>query len=224
VRPILGCPSRFWHFTEILGCPSRFGLFTVTRDHRREWRARALRARRARGARVRVRPRPHLGGPVQAATSRRRPGGGRHPAFKVHPLKPMMLKHAVILTEDLLANDTIIDEGLRAFVAIVKDLGWQYGYVGASIKKRLLGPVKLERSIPVKGTQRRKCLPAPSPNITPPFVSNLLNFCVQFVTTGSLALYRRCNSRLYNSQCLQKGGDVFRRPPSPSPPSPPLPP
>jgi hypothetical protein len=47
----------------------------------------------------------------------------------------MMLKHAVILTEDLLANDTIIDEGLRAFVAIVKDLGWQYGYVGASIKK-----------------------------------------------------------------------------------------
>jgi hypothetical protein len=72
---------------------------------------------------------------VQAATSRRRPGGGRHPAFKVHPLKLMMLKHAVILTEDLLANDTIIDEGLRAFVAIVKDLGWQYGYVGASIKK-----------------------------------------------------------------------------------------
>ena len=50
----------------------------------------------------------------------------------------MMLKHAVILTEDLLANDTIIDEGLRAFVAIVKDLGWQYGYVGALIKTRLL--------------------------------------------------------------------------------------
>ncbi len=81
--------------------------------------------------------------------------------FKVHSLKPMMLKHAVILTEDLLANDTIIDEGLRAFVAIVKDPGWQYGYVGASIKTRLLGPVKLERSIPVKGTQRRKGLPAP---------------------------------------------------------------
>jgi hypothetical protein len=38
-----------------------------------------------------------------------------------------MLKHAVILTEDLLANDTIIDEGLRAFVAIVKDLGWAVG-------------------------------------------------------------------------------------------------
>jgi hypothetical protein len=102
----------------------------------------------------------------------------------------MMLKHAVILTEDLLANDTIIDEGLRAFVAIVKDLGWQYGYVGASIKKRLLGPVKLERSIPVKGTQLRKGLPAPPPNITPPFVSN---YHSTFVTTGSLPLYRRCS-------------------------------
>jgi hypothetical protein len=39
----------------------------------------------------------------------------------------------LILTEDLLTNETIIDEGLRAFVAIVKDLGWLYGYVmGAS--------------------------------------------------------------------------------------------
>jgi hypothetical protein len=27
--------------------------------------------------------------------------------FKVHSLKPMMLKHAVILTEDLLTNETI---------------------------------------------------------------------------------------------------------------------
>ena len=89
----------------------------------------------------------------------------------------MMLKHAVILTEDLLANDTIIDEGLRAFVAIVKDLGWQYGYVGASIKKRLLGPVKLERSIPVKGTQLRKGLPDPrqtSPRLLSLIITQLL--------------------------------------------------
>jgi hypothetical protein len=101
----------------------------------------------------------------------------------------MMLKHAVILTEDLLANDTIIDEGLRAFVAIVKDPGWQYGYVGALIKTRLLGPVKLESSIPVKGTQLRKGLPAPPPNITPPFVSNLLNFCDhRFVSSQEVLL------------------------------------
>ena len=50
---------------------------------------------------------------------------------------------------------------------------------------RLLGPVKLERSIPVKGTQLRKGLPAPPPNITPPFVSNYYS---TFVTTGSLPL------------------------------------
>jgi hypothetical protein len=54
---------------------------------------------------------------------------------------------------------------------------------------RLLGPVKLERSIPVKGTQLRKGLPAPPPNITPPFVSNYYS---TFVTTGSLPLRRCC--------------------------------
>jgi hypothetical protein len=83
----------------------------------------------------------------------------------------------MILTTNLLANETIINEGLRAFIAIVKLLGWKYCYVGASMKTRLLGPVRLERSIPIKGTQLRKGLPAPLPNITPPFVSNLLAFC-----------------------------------------------
>jgi hypothetical protein len=54
----------------------------------------------------------------------------------------MMLKHAVILTEDLLANDTIIDEGLRAFVAIVKDLGWHLAVRlrGRLDKEEAVGP------------------------------------------------------------------------------------
>ena len=50
------------------------------------------------------------------------------------PTEKIAATFVLILTEDLLTNETIIDEGLRAFVAMfVKDLGWLYGYVmGAS--------------------------------------------------------------------------------------------
>ena len=83
----------------------------------------------------------------------------------------------LILTANLLANETIIDEGLRAFVKIAKLIGMDFGYVGASKMTKLLGLVRLRRSVPVKGTQRRKGLPAP-PHTTPPaaFFSNLLDF------------------------------------------------
>jgi hypothetical protein len=85
----------------------------------------------------------------------------------------------LILTANLLANETIIDEGLRAFVKIAKLIGMDFGYVGASKMTKLLGLVRLRRSVPVKGTQRRKGLPAP-PHTTPPFSLT----CSTSVTTG----------------------------------------
>jgi hypothetical protein len=81
----------------------------------------------------------------------------------------------LILTANSLANETIINEGLKAFVNIAKLINMDFGYVGASMLTKLLGNVKLTRSVPIKGTQRRKGLPAPATH-HPALFSDSLDF------------------------------------------------
>ena len=82
------------------------------------------------------------------------------------PSEKIALTLVLILTKDPLKNKKIIDDGLKAFVGIAVDIGWKWIYVGASMRSTQLGMVRLDRSIPTKGVQLGRGLPAPPE--TPP--------------------------------------------------------
>ena len=77
------------------------------------------------------------------------------------PTEKIIDTFVLILTENAELNAAIISTGLQAFVEIAKKLGWNYGYVGGTMRSKLVGSIDLSRSVPTRGTMQRPGSPSP---------------------------------------------------------------
>ena len=77
------------------------------------------------------------------------------------PSEKIIDTFVLILTENAELNAAIISTGLQSFVQIAKKLGWIYGYVGGTMRSKLVGSVDLKRSVPTRGTMQRPGSPSP---------------------------------------------------------------
>ena len=71
------------------------------------------------------------------------------------PSEKIIDTFVLILTENAELNAAIISTGLQSFVEIAKKLGWIYGYVGGTMKSKLVGGIDLTRSVPIRGTMQK---------------------------------------------------------------------
>ena len=71
------------------------------------------------------------------------------------PFEKIIDTFVLILTENAELNAAIISTGLQSFVEIAKKLGWIYGYVGGTMKSKLVGGIDLTRSVPIRGTMQK---------------------------------------------------------------------
>ena len=87
------------------------------------------------------------------------------------PFTKIIDTFVLILTENAELNTAIISTGLQAFTEIAKKLGWSYGYVGGTMRSKLVGSIDLNRSVPVRGTMQRPGSPSPIAHAQLPILS-----------------------------------------------------